>query len=303
MRCPGLPFRHLFHNMAEFKKDQEDFEFHAPGVVGVSDSRIVFDAYIKSKNTLSRVPKNSRGDDYEVSVHTLLREHLRADATGAKLFRKKADVDESLSQFWLAKAFEAAQFMEAWRQPPAFESINTSFLSQFARLSVEPNNIISVEERLAQLGIIVVHERAMPGLKVDGACFLLPSGRPVVALSLRYARLDIYWFVLMHELSHIVAHYEKLGEPILDDVDQEIQEDMEIEANLMAANSLIPRNLWRSANVHYNSSENEVVEFARKAETHPSIVAGRLQKETGKHYLFANLVNSINSRDLIFGHE
>ncbi len=288
--------------MAEIKKDQDDFEFHAPAG-GVSTSEIVFAAYLRSKSALARVPRASRGDDYEASLHTILRESLRADATGSKLFRKNAGADQSLSQFWLAKASEAANFLEAWRKLPKFESIDKEFLSHFARLSAEPNNIKTVEERLAEYGIIVVHERAIPGMKVDGACFLLPSGRPVVALSLRYSRLDIYWFVLMHELAHIVAHYEKLSEPILDDFDHEAQNDIEIEANLMASNSLIPRNVWRSANVHYNSSEKEVLELARKAGTHPSIVAGRIQKETGKHYLFANLVNSINSRELIFGHE
>jgi HTH-type transcriptional regulator / antitoxin HigA len=289
--------------MSENKAYQDDFEFHAPGIPGSSSSKTVFDAYLQTKIALARVPKASRGENYEAAVHTLLREKLRADATSSKLFRKNSSADELLSQFWLARVSEAAKFMEAWRQPPKFKSIDKGFLNHFARLSVDPENIKTVEERLAEFGIVVVHERAIPGMKVDGACFLLSSGRPVIALSLRYARLDIYWFVLMHELSHIVAHYEKLAEPILDDFDHDNGNDIEIEANLLAANSLIPRYLWRSANVHYNSSEKEVLELARKAETHPSIVAGRLQKETGKHYIFANFVNAINSRELIFGYE
>lgn len=289
--------------MAEIKKDQDDFEFHAPRGPVTLSSKMIFDAYLQTKSTLALVPKASRGGDHEASIHTLLREKLRADATASKLFRKNADADELLSQVWLARVSEAANFMEAWRQPPNFKPIDKGFLSHFARLSADPRNIITIEENLADLGIIVVHERAIPGMKLDGACFLQPSGRPVVALSLRYPRLDIYWFVLMHELAHIVAHYEKLSEPILDDIDHEIQNDIEIEANLMAANALIPRNIWRSANVHYSSSEKEVIELARKAETHPSIVAGRLQKETGKYHIFSNLVNSINSRELIFGHE
>lgn len=288
--------------MVETKKDQDDFEFHAPGFLETSNSKIVFDAYLQTKSALARLPKASRGDDYAATIHTLLREKLQANASASKLFRKRSDADESLSQFWLARVSEAAKFMEAWRQPPKFGKIDREFLSRFARLSAEPKNIKTVEERLADLGIIVVHERAIPGMKVDGACFLLPSGRPVIALSLRYARLDIYWFVLMHELAHVTAHYETLAEPILDDIDHEIQSDIEIEANIIASNALIPRNIWRSANVHYNSSEKEVLALAKKAETHPSIVAGRLQRETGRHHIFADLVNSVNSRKIIFGH-
>jgi HTH-type transcriptional regulator / antitoxin HigA len=294
--------RHFQLSMANNNSDLDDFDFLAPDVIGASSSKMVFEAYLVTKQAIGRVPKEFRRDS-ELAVHTLLKENLRTDSSGKKLFRKKADASESLSRYWLARVSEAANFMEAWRSPPSFHSIDKQFLDNFARLSIEPENIKLVEEHLANYGIIVVHERSIPGMKVDGASFLLTSGRPVVALSLRYPRLDIYWFVLMHELAHISAHYSKLTEPILDDVDKESEDDLEIEANAIAGNSLIPRNVWRSANVRYNSSEAEILELANRAQTHPAIVAGRLQRESGKHYLFADIVNSVNTRQLIFGHE
>lgn len=280
----------------------DDFDFIAPDVTGTSSSKLVFEAYLITKQEVERLPKEFR-TDAELAVHTLLKNNLKSDSSGTKLFRKKIDANESLARYWLARVSEAASFMEAWRSPPAFKQIDRQFLDQFARLSAEAENITLVEEHLANYGIIVVHERSIPGMKVDGASFLLASGRPVVALSLRYSRLDIYWFVLMHELAHVSAHYSKLVEPILDDVDNESEDDLEVEANSIAGNSLIPRNVWRSASVRYNSSEADILELARKAQTHPAIVAGRLQRESGKHYLFADIVNSVNTRQLIFGHE
>lgn len=289
-------------SMENSNSDLDDFDFLAPDVTGVSSSKMVFEAYLVTKQAIDRLPKEFRRDS-ELAVHTLLKNNLRTDSSGIKLFRKKADANESLSRYWLARVSEAASFIEAWRSPPSFKFIDKKFLDNFARLSVEPENIKLVAEHLANYGIIVVHERSISGMKVDGASFLLNSGRPVIALSLRYSRLDIYWFVLMHELAHISAHYSKLTEPILDDVDNESADDIEIEANTIAGNSLIPRNVWRSANVRYNSSEAEIFELANRAQTHPAIVAGRLQRESGKHNLFANIINSVNTRQLIFGHE
>jgi len=294
--------RHLQSSMPNINSNLDDFDFVAPSVTGTSSSKMVFDAYLVTKKEIERLPKEFRTDS-ELAIHTLLKKNLNIDQSGTKLFRKRLDANESLAKYWLARVSEAANFIEAWRSPPAFKPIDTKFLEQFARLSVEAEHINLVEQHLANYGIIVVHERSIPGMKVDGASFLLASGRPVVALSLRYSRLDIYWFVLMHELAHVSAHYSKLIEPILDDVDSDSQDDLEIEANSIAANSLIPRNVWRSANARYNSSEAEILELARKAKTHPAIVAGRLQRESGKHYLFADIVNSVNTRQIIFGHE
>ncbi|MGA3843425.1 ImmA/IrrE family metallo-endopeptidase [Ralstonia nicotianae] len=47
----------------------------------------------------------------------------------------------------------------------------------------------------------------------DGVVFCLDDGHPVIGLSLRHPRLDIFWFTLMHELAHIVLHKELLTEP------------------------------------------------------------------------------------------
>ncbi|NJL20730.1 MAG: hypothetical protein HC895_07860 [Leptolyngbyaceae cyanobacterium SM1_3_5] len=52
----------------------------------------------------------------------------------------------------------------------------------------------------AELGT-VTH---LPQTYLDGAALLLPDGTPVVALTLRYDRIDNFWFVLLHELGHIL---------------------------------------------------------------------------------------------------
>ena len=64
-------------------------------------------------------------------------------------------------------------------------------------------------EYLAHSGIPLVVEPHLPQTYLDGAAFLLPAGRPVIGLTLRYDRLDNFWFVLFHELAHVVKHLRK----------------------------------------------------------------------------------------------
>lgn len=280
-----------------------DFDFHESTPEKIFNSKKIYEIFLECQKSLKDIPKSHLDSNPNVSLHRLLKEGLRNQQSGQQLFRKQPEAKDSIAKYWLSHAREAAHFYAAWRKPPTFESLDKHFLKDFARLSVDPTNLTKIEEILSAKGIIVVHERAIPGMRIDGACFLLENGTPVIALSLRYSRLDIYWFVLLHELAHIVLHYDKLINPILDDVDDESADDTEIEANLLAANSLISRSDWRSASVKYNASEIEIESFAKKVQTHPAVVIGRLQRESGRHDIFSKKLNSENSRKLIFGHE
>ena len=56
---------------------------------------------------------------------------------------------------------------------------------------------------LAKNGIVLLTERQLTGTYLDGAAMLEHNGRPVIGLTLRFDRLDNFWFVLFHELGHI----------------------------------------------------------------------------------------------------
>ncbi|MHC5829519.1 MAG: HigA family addiction module antitoxin, partial [Nostoc sp.] len=63
--------------------------------------------------------------------------------------------------------------------------------------------IARIPKLLADLG---VHFVIVPHLKktyLDGAAYYL-NDKPIIALTLRYDRIDSFWFTLMHELAHIV---------------------------------------------------------------------------------------------------
>lgn len=58
---------------------------------------------------------------------------------------------------------------------------------------------------LADMGVRLVVVEALPQTRIDGACLWLDKVSPVVALSLRYDRVDAFWFTLLHELNHVAS--------------------------------------------------------------------------------------------------
>ncbi|WP_419204683.1 ImmA/IrrE family metallo-endopeptidase [Bordetella trematum] len=263
----------------------------------------LYESFIECQDGINSIPKRNRDQDYYESLHRAFKENVRYKKNGQPLFRKRSDAEDSIAKFWLSRVREAAWFYSAWNDLPQFSGIEARYLENLARLSIDPGNIPNIAEQLAKVGIILIHERAIPGMKVDGACFLLETGHPVVALSLRYARLDIYWFTLLHELAHVVLHHERLTTPILDDVDDENASLIEAQANRLSSDSLISRSSWRSCNVKYDMSEKSLLEFANRVQVHPAIVAGRLQRDLNKHDIFTKIIHSEDTRKIIFGDE
>jgi HTH-type transcriptional regulator/antitoxin HigA len=139
---------------------------------------------------------------------------------------------------------------------------------------------------LAKVGVRVVVVPRLPNTHIDGAMFWLRADAPVVAISLRFDRIDSFWFTLMHELAHVCQGYAKEGVLDMNLISEshpvtESKPEYEKKADRLASNWLVPHDLLddfiRSTKPFY--SRNSIVRFASKAGVHPGIVVGRL------HYL------------------
>lgn len=136
---------------------------------------------------------------------------------------------------------------------------------------------------LAKAGIRLVILEALPGSKIDGACFWLNKMSPVIALSLRFDRVDNFWHTLSHEIDHI-RNREGQNEPIMDiDILSESPQnsipEYEVRANDAAATFSIPSEEMAGfiARVNPLYSDEKIVGFARRLKVHPGIVVGQLQ--------------------------
>ena len=144
---------------------------------------------------------------------------------------------------------------------------------------------------LAEKGIAFIIERHLPGSYLDGAAMLDDADRPVIGLTLRYDRLDNFWFVLLHELGHVFLHLlDGLRYDFFDEESASDTDTIEAEADQFALNALIPEGLWAQCLSRFALSEEAVRIDADNLGIDPNIIAGRIRKERGNYTILSDLV-------------
>ena len=126
---------------------------------------------------------------------------------------------------WQCRVLALAQTYDAGRYRAS--SINDGWFRKLAGESRAPDGPDRAREQLAEAGITLVVEPHLAGTFLDGAAFLKGS-RPVIGMTLRYDRLDNFWFVLFHELVHVKWHLRRgVMDEVFDDLDIETTDDLE----------------------------------------------------------------------------
>lgn len=281
--------------------DLDDFPLSPTGSVDAVD---FYKSFLATINLAEGLTKKELGVDSSRAVYNLLQEVHLARTSAPALLRARPDANTGLTMLWLSRVREKAQLFVALNNLPDFKGLTSEDLSAFSKLSRDTSNLPRLASILLERGVVLIYERAIPGIKLDGAVFALDSNRPVIALSLRYPRLDIFWFTLLHELAHVVLHSERIIVPILDDlmfddIEHKDKDIIEMAADRLASNSLINRSDWRSCKAIYSRSEADVNQFAEQVGVHPSIVAGRIQRELGRHDIFSPIINEVNVRKVL----
>lgn len=184
------------------------------------------------------------------------------------------------------------------------ESINKEFVDKLVKLSVYKKGITLVKDELNRIGIHFVISERLSTTKLDGACFLATDKSPIIAMTLRYDRLDNFWFTLMHELGHLAKQHVTIESPkvIFDNtVDRRTEKSItEDEADLFAKNCLIPDSIWKTNRQRLiNGAKQDIIKFAEKLEISPSIIAGRIRWETKNYRKHSKLIGQDLVRDLL----
>ncbi len=160
------------------------------------------------------------------------------------------------------------------------------------RLSQFENGPVQAVDMLASVGIPLVFEPHLPGTQLDGAT-LLKSDTPVIGMTLRYDRIDNFWFVLLHELFHAIEHLKK-GKltGTFDDLESPGSDIIEQEADALAGEALLPEAHWRRAVARYVRTPEAVAALAQEMGRHPAIIAGRIRHEANNYVILSDLVGT-----------
>lgn len=173
--------------------------------------------------------------------------------------------------------------------------LTKEWFGNLIKLSTGDNGPKEADQYLYKFGIRLIIQPHLPQTHLDGAVFLLKDG-PVIGMTLRYDRLDNFWFVLFHELVHLKNHIHKGRiESIFDNLRVDAN-DIEKEVDKEAGELLIPSKVWETALPRYVQNEDTVRDFANKIGVTPAIVAGKIRKEMENYTILRNIVGQGEAR-------
>lgn len=158
------------------------------------------------------------------------------------------------------------------------ESFKTEAPELFS-LAASPADVVRVPAALQDLGVRFIVVPHLQRTYLDGAAFRTVDG-PVIALTLRFDRLDHFWFALAHEAAHVARGDDGVLDAPPDRVDRS-KDPKERATDLLAANWLIDPKAYaafRQATADV-PTRAQIEAFADRIGRHPSIVVGRLQHD------------------------
>jgi HTH-type transcriptional regulator/antitoxin HigA len=205
---------------------------------------------------------------------------------------KKTTYSEDISPSQLAWLYRVRQIAKRMAAPKYSERSLSAAISRMRELLTAPEEARQAPRILHECGVRFVVVEPLPQSKIDGVCFWLDSRSPVIGLSMRFDRIDNFWFVLRHEIEHVLrgdGHKEQGA------VDTELVGERagtgdllppeERAANAAAADFCVPADkmssfIARKAPLFY---ERDVIAFSRLNGVHPGLPVGQIQHRIGRY--------------------
>jgi len=200
--------------------------------------------------------------------------------------RKSSSYEEELTpaeSAWVHRVRQLAEAMEV----KAFSEIG--FEAAFGQLKAmlrDADAVRQVPAVLANVGVRFLVVETLPLTRIDGVCLWLNPDSPVIALSLRFDRIDAFWHTLLHECAHLKFRDGLTGKIFLD-VDlvgdeaapSTTKPEAELKADEFAAGFSIPKAELDGfiSRVGPLFSKTRIQAFAAKLNVHPGLVVGQLQ--------------------------
>ncbi len=203
---------------------------------------------------------------------------------------------------WLHRVREIAKEMLVAKY--SHEAVRGA-VAKLRRLLSAPEEARKVPRILAESGIRFVIVESLSGAKIDGVSFWLTAKEPVIGITTRYDRIDNFWFVLRHEIEHVLRrHGREAGRDMLDvnlegqraGTGPDIPEEESV-ANEAAREFCVPAQAMERFIARKDPffAERDILGFAATMQVHPGLVAGQLQHRTERYDRFRNHLVKIRS--------
>jgi HTH-type transcriptional regulator/antitoxin HigA len=216
---------------------------------------------------------------------------------------KKTTVNTEVSPAQLAWLYRVRQIASEMLVARYSDDALKQAIGKFSTLLSAPEEARKVPRILTEAGVRLVIVETLASAKIDGACFWLADRSPVIGMTMRFDRIDNFWFVLRHECEHVLRGHGRAAIMLDADLDgkgagtgEDIPEQERV-ANEAAANFCVPKIkldsfIARKAPLFY---EHDIRGFANTLRIHPGLVAGQLRHKTGLYNRFGNHLAKVRS--------
>lgn len=178
-------------------------------------------------------------------------------------------------------------------------TIDFKIMQELVKLSTKDNSPILAQEYLKKHGIILIIEPHFSKTHLDGAAILFNKDNPVIGLTIRYDRLDNFWFTLLHELAHITLHFDTGISLFYDEIEgiKAIDiDEKEKEADTLAEETILPNAKWEVSPARLIPSSMAANSLAKELGVHVTLIAGQIRHKGNKYIYLNKIVNEAKVR-------
>jgi HTH-type transcriptional regulator / antitoxin HigA len=206
---------------------------------------------------------------------------------------RKTNYVREIPPVQLAWLFRVRHLAKSISVPAYSESALVKAVTRMRDFLITPEEARHVPRLLAECGVRFVAVEALPQAKIDGVCFWLDDRSPVIGMSMRFDRIDNFWFVLRHEIEHVLKGHGKRATTGMVDaelsgeqagVSDTLPEEERI-ANAAATSFCVPKDKMDSFVLRKNPFfyEKDVLAFSKLNNVHPALTVGQIQHRTGRY--------------------
>jgi HTH-type transcriptional regulator/antitoxin HigA len=194
--------------------------------------------------------------------------------------RKSTPYTDETNTAQLAWLFRAKHLAKSIPTSAFTKTAASDAVSKLRQLLHGPKECRHVSRILSAAGIRFVVVQTLPTCKIDGSCFWLTPDAPVVALSMRYDRIDNFWFTLLHEMHHCIEGEESVDVDLTYGEAKPTKPECERKADDFAKSTIINQEALNTfiANTSPRFSRRNVDDFASSQGVHTGLVVGQLQR-------------------------
>jgi HTH-type transcriptional regulator/antitoxin HigA len=114
-------------------------------------------------------------------------------------------------------------------------------------------------------------------------------------LTVRFERLDHLWFTLLHELSHVILHYNYLIKEGIISIENS-QDEIEVEANRLAKEAIISPEIYRVCKPKRTRNSGDLRKYAKDNHIPPELLAGIIRRDLNNYQVFNDIIMNFKIR-------